>query len=227
MEKRDTKNLIMVKAFGKAVRFFRKHQGLSQEALSDKAELDRSYMSQIERGIKNATLTSIARIAEALEIKIEDLVHLTEKISEAEQKGQAFGGKIESSHVNGQGRGTSDDGRPTILVADDDEDVCDAVSSILMDSGFVTKIAHSGLDAVRVLSSNTVHALVTDVRMASGNGLELLECVKKNFPGLPVYFITGYEDLSKDEALARGAAGLFNKPFNISEFVATIHAAVS
>mgnify|MGYP001627279498 CR=1 FL=1 len=55
-------------AFGEKVRVLRKEKGLSQEALSNLAGIDRSYMGQIERGEINLTLTKIYQIADALEI---------------------------------------------------------------------------------------------------------------------------------------------------------------
>ena len=53
-------------AFGAAVRARRKELGLSQEALADLAEIDRSHMGKIERGERNVTLMNVIRIARAL-----------------------------------------------------------------------------------------------------------------------------------------------------------------
>lgn len=55
-------------AFGARVRGLRKEKGLSQEALSNLAGIDRSYMGQIERGEINLTLTKIYQIAGALDL---------------------------------------------------------------------------------------------------------------------------------------------------------------
>lgn len=52
--------------FGKRVRAIRKQGGLSQEALADLANIDRSYVGAIERGEVNLTLTKIHQIAGAL-----------------------------------------------------------------------------------------------------------------------------------------------------------------
>ena len=62
-------------AFGAAVRLRRKELQLSQEALADLAEIDRSHMGKIERGERNVTLLNIIRIAFALEVKPSDLLH--------------------------------------------------------------------------------------------------------------------------------------------------------
>ena len=52
--------------FGIAVRRLRLEAGLSQEALGVEAGLDRTYVSGIERGIRNPTLKIISRLANAL-----------------------------------------------------------------------------------------------------------------------------------------------------------------
>lgn len=69
MKNRD----ILIK-FGLKVRKFRKEKKLSQESLSFKADLHRTYIGMIERGEKNITLINIEKIAKALEIDIKDLL---------------------------------------------------------------------------------------------------------------------------------------------------------
>jgi transcriptional regulator with XRE-family HTH domain len=61
--------------FGQKVRDIRKEKGLSQEQLSFKAELHRTYIGMIERAEKNITLVNIERIANALEVNINDLMN--------------------------------------------------------------------------------------------------------------------------------------------------------
>lgn len=59
--------------FGERVREIRKEKGLSQEGLSFKADLHRTYIGMIERAEKNITLLNIEKIANALEVSINDL----------------------------------------------------------------------------------------------------------------------------------------------------------
>ena len=68
--------------FGGNVRKFRRKLNISQEELADKADLHRTYIGMIERAEKNITLVNIEKIANALEVKIEDLL----KISNDEYK---------------------------------------------------------------------------------------------------------------------------------------------
>jgi len=55
-------------AFGEAVRGIRKQRGISQESLALMCGLDRTYISGIERGARNPSLTNIFKIAAALDI---------------------------------------------------------------------------------------------------------------------------------------------------------------
>jgi transcriptional regulator with XRE-family HTH domain len=61
-------------AFGGAVRKRRLALGLSQEALADDADIDRSYMSSVERGGQNVGLVLAAQIARALDLTLADLM---------------------------------------------------------------------------------------------------------------------------------------------------------
>lgn len=63
------------KAFGNRVRALRKERGLSQEALAHVADLDRSYVGQVERGERNISLDNIYRFARALKISPARLLH--------------------------------------------------------------------------------------------------------------------------------------------------------
>ena len=61
-------------AFNQVVRRHRKSQGLSQEALSERADVDRTYIGLLERGQRGAGLDVARRIAEALGLALADLI---------------------------------------------------------------------------------------------------------------------------------------------------------
>jgi transcriptional regulator with XRE-family HTH domain len=64
----------VLERFGKRVREKRTGLGLSQEKFADKAKLDRTYVSGIERGQRNVSLRNIEALAIALEITISELM---------------------------------------------------------------------------------------------------------------------------------------------------------
>lgn len=68
--------------FGLAVRTTRREKGLSQEGLAYAAGIHRTYVSDIERGRRNPSLTTMIRIAEALDTDLPTLVgfHIRDKI---------------------------------------------------------------------------------------------------------------------------------------------------
>ena len=61
--------------FGLRLKNLRLERGLSQEQLGMIAELDRTYISGIERGVRNVSLTNIFRIAQALNVPASELFH--------------------------------------------------------------------------------------------------------------------------------------------------------
>ncbi|WCM25926.1 helix-turn-helix domain-containing protein [Sphingomonas sp. QA11] len=59
----------VVRLFGKNVRYYREIRDLSQEELALSAGVERSYISDIERGTRNPTVRILGRLAEALEVE--------------------------------------------------------------------------------------------------------------------------------------------------------------
>ena len=62
-----------LKRLGLRIRSLREHRHLSQEALADTAKIGRSYMSGIERGVRNCSTLHLLRISKALGVPVGDL----------------------------------------------------------------------------------------------------------------------------------------------------------
>ncbi len=60
-------------ALGETIRFLRKAQGISQEELAHRSQVDRAYMSSIERGTQNPGVMTIIRIAEGMNISVAEI----------------------------------------------------------------------------------------------------------------------------------------------------------
>lgn len=65
-------------AYGRALRELRLERGISQERLAHLSELDRTYVSGIERGERNPSLTNILKLVDALEISLSELANKAE-----------------------------------------------------------------------------------------------------------------------------------------------------
>lgn len=67
-------NKRLLELLAKNVRSLRKGIGLSQEDLAFECDIDRTYISKVERGIANPSLLVLSRIAEILQVEIKDLI---------------------------------------------------------------------------------------------------------------------------------------------------------
>jgi transcriptional regulator with XRE-family HTH domain len=61
----------LVRAVALALRHFRHLANVSQEELADRADLDRTYISGVERGVRNITLDSLEQIVDGLDIDLQ------------------------------------------------------------------------------------------------------------------------------------------------------------
>ncbi len=66
--------LELIKILAENVRFYRFQRNLSQEGLADKCGLHRTYIGSVERGERNVTLRTLAILADALNIKVTELL---------------------------------------------------------------------------------------------------------------------------------------------------------
>jgi PAS domain S-box-containing protein len=112
----------------------------------------------------------------------------------------------------------------TILLVEDETALRAAARRMLGGAGYRILEARHGEDALEIMANEgAVDLLVTDMIMPQMGGRELANEVRRQFPGTPVLFITGYTD---DELLRRGAmesdAMVLRKPFHSAELIAAV-----
>lgn len=73
-------------SLGTAIRQRRVAQGLSQEDLAERANLDRTYISMVERAARNISVGALDRVAEALEIRASQLVQQAERLRDGRSR---------------------------------------------------------------------------------------------------------------------------------------------
>lgn len=100
-----------------------------------------------------------------------------------------------------------------ILVVDDDQIILDSLCEFLRLEGYAVTGARNIKQAIAELRKQAFTLVVTDVNMPDGDGFELLEIVKKNYPQTVVIVITGYGTIeSAVQAIKQGAYDYLTKP---------------
>jgi DNA-binding response OmpR family regulator len=115
-----------------------------------------------------------------------------------------------------------------ILVVDDDPDLREAIAFDLRRRNYEVLCAASGREALEIVKARPLDMVISDVRMPDGDGIELLKELRKHHYETPVLmFVTGFADLSLEEAYQLGADAVFSKPFVRRDFFAAIEAALT
>jgi len=119
----------------------------------------------------------------------------------------------------------SEEGRPTVLVVDDEEFLRDLLRDILALERYRVETAASAEEALELLQQKRFDAIISDIMMPGKSGMELLAEAKQVRPDLPVILITGYAgQFTSQSAIGCGADGYFSKPFKNIELSYTLRA---
>ncbi len=107
----------------------------------------------------------------------------------------------------------------TILVVDDEEGIRELFKEEFMDNGATVIEAESGNKAIELFKKGGVDAVISDIRMPDGDGVELVKSIKDTKSNIPIYLITGFADYTGNELKVLGIEAIIFKPFDISEVV--------
>ena len=103
--------------------------------------------------------------------------------------------------------------KPNILIVDDDEIILDSLCEFLNLEGYNSIGVKSFKQAIVQIQRRNFSLVITDVNIPDGDGFELLNLVKKNYPQTVVIIITGYGSIeSAVEAIKMGAYDYLTKP---------------
>ncbi|MGQ0700508.1 MAG: nitrogen regulation protein NR(I) [Panacagrimonas sp.] len=104
-----------------------------------------------------------------------------------------------------------------IWVVDDDESIRWVMQKSMMRAGMKVQTFEGAAELFNALEDDQPDVLVSDIRMPGVTGLELMERVRRDHPGLPVIIMTAHSDL--DAAVASYKGGAFEylaKPFDVN-----------
>jgi two-component system, NtrC family, response regulator HydG len=106
-----------------------------------------------------------------------------------------------------------------ILIIDDHDSMREGLELLLRRRGHKTSSAESGDRGLTLLEDEGADLVITDLKMARMDGIEVLRQVRERFPATEVLVITAYGTIEKAvEAMKLGAADFLTKPFSSEEF---------
>ena len=116
-----------------------------------------------------------------------------------------------------------------ILIVDDERDIRELISEILIDEGYTTRLAGTSDDAMREVTSQPPGLLILDIWLKDSDmdGIDILKKVKSDYPEVPVVIISGHGNIEiAVAAIKQGAYDFIEKPFNIDQLLVVIRRAM-
>jgi len=106
--------------------------------------------------------------------------------------------------------------RQTILVVDDEVEICDLLQGFLTEEGYQVFTATNGLEAISLGKQNELDLALLDIKMPGMDGIEVFRKLKKVRGDMGVIILTGYGTLgTAKEAMRLGAYDYLTKPFDL------------
>ena len=101
-----------------------------------------------------------------------------------------------------------------ILIIDDEESILDGCRQALEKSGYAVLTTSDGPDGIHLARSEKPDLAFIDLKMPSCSGMDIIEMLSKELPGIVLIVITGYASIvSAVEAMKKGAYDYLPKPF--------------
>jgi len=111
----------------------------------------------------------------------------------------------------------------SLLIVDDDKPFCDRLARALATRGFETRTANSIAEGSAMLEAQAPAFAVIDLKLADGNGLDLMKALKSRRPEARAIILTGYGAIaSAVTAVKLGAYDYLAKPVNADEVAAAL-----
>ena len=109
--------------------------------------------------------------------------------------------------------------RFSILVIDDDIEVCNFMETFLQQDGYDVKCIHDPLQVIKELNNQNYHLVILDLMLPNVNGLSVLEDIRKHDKDVAVVIFTGYPSVdSAVQSMKYDISGYIKKPFKVNEF---------
>ena len=112
-----------------------------------------------------------------------------------------------------------------ILIVDDEKDIRELVSDILMDEGFIMRKASNSDETFAEINKRAPDLIILDIWLKESklDGIDILKTVRRDNPDIPVVIISGHGNIEiAVAAVKQGAYDFIEKPFNIDQLMVVI-----
>jgi len=116
-----------------------------------------------------------------------------------------------------------------ILIVDDEKDIRELISEILIDEGYSTRLSSNSAECLNQVSNDPPSLLILDIWLKDSNmdGIDILKKVKVEYPQVPVVIISGHGNIEiAVSAIKQGAYDFIEKPFNIEQLLVVVRRAM-
>lgn len=114
-----------------------------------------------------------------------------------------------------------------LLVIDDDPSFNKMLTGFLLRNNYQVESAHSPQSALGLLKDHVFNLVLTDFKLPGMDGIELMQEIKRIYPGTPVILITNYSDIrTAVDSIKLGAYEFVTKPVNPDELLKTVEKAL-
>ena len=113
--------------------------------------------------------------------------------------------------------------KPSILIVEDDANICETISTILQQEGYNTDTAKTGKEAIQKSKAKFFNLALLDIKLPDIEGTKLLTMLHGNLPKMMKIMITGYPSLENAvEAVNLGADAYIIKPVKPEKLLALV-----
>ena len=116
-----------------------------------------------------------------------------------------------------------------ILIVDDEKDIRELISEILIDEGYSTRMSANSAECLKQVQREPPSLLILDIWLKDSNmdGIDILKKVKVDYPHVPVVIISGHGNIEiAVSAIKQGAYDFIEKPFNIEQLLVVVRRAM-
>ncbi len=114
-----------------------------------------------------------------------------------------------------------------LLIVDDEKNIREGLGLSLEMDGYNIHLAENGSEALKLINSENIDLIITDLRMPVMGGQELLKKVLTSYPGLPVIILTGHGTIETAvTAMRDGAYDFLTKPVNLDRLTLLVKRAL-